>query len=231
LHESEAWFDDPTGNRVTGSQLRGILGDVVAVAISGDLDCRGTSTLDDVLFTVPAAADKECDNPVDSLESTFDDGDDGWRALGGTFIDDTPPVRDTAALTVSASGDGGWYWIAPAKFTGCPLPAYGNDVSFFLAYERRAGTGACGTNEPWISLQGRTSTIFYRFPTDPVTNGALYSIRLHESEEWFDAATGNRATSSQFRDILGEVRKLKISGDLECRGNSTLDDVRIELTQ
>lgn len=168
-----------------------------------------------------------------SPHSTFDTNDEGWRATGSVFAEATPPVFNSAIRAISATGDGGWMWRAPAKFSGCFSRAYGNGLSFRLALSE--GTAFCGLTAPYVRLEGRhTAVIFeleFEFPSRASdTIDALYSLRLQESEQWFNETTGMRATRVEILGILDDLVKLEISGDIGiCDAVSTLDDVLLEV--
>lgn len=160
------------------------------------------------------------------VASTFCDGDEGWRVLGGDFASATRPAW--APGVVSAEGFGEWNWVAPGKFLGDMSAAFDKRLSI-----DRASTTGCDRRCPFrgvVVLSGGGLSIGWgEGPADGEVPWTVYSVRLNETEEWRVFSTGARATDEQIIAVLSDLQQFEIFGQEGCcQGTTSLGGVRIE---
>lgn len=155
--------------------------------------------------------------------SSFETGDEGWELIGGAFAGATSPIWNSEEKYVYAIDVQFAYWTAPAAYLGNFSTAYGRFLEFDAAWE-----DDCCSPDPHVILAGGGITLVHR-PVYPARRaGSSFLIRLEESEQWYDYATGARATEADIRLALGNMTQLRLrAGD---SGYSWIDNVRFGST-
>jgi len=222
LDETENWYRTDTHERVTRATLLTVLGDLGQLKIRGWFSVCHCETpragLDSVVLAPP---DTET-VIVSAAGSTFAADEEQWTVAGGSF-ELTGPLGwrfegGSPDGFVAASGDDAWYWLAPPQFFGDASAAYGGVLKFDVNHNQPALN--CVQATRLVVLNGGGGALYYDAPYKPKTTWTSYTVRLHETELWFDEATGSRATQAQMRAALGDLSQLKIRGGFIMCGRS-----------
>ena len=139
------------------------------------------------------------------VESTFADGDEGWRLGGAEYTAPLAPSWSEEEQYVFAEGVKVAYWIAPQEFRGDFSPAYGTALEYECAW-----VDGGSTTHPRIVLAGGGITLNHQPDYDPEPWGSHFWVWLDEAEAWFDAGTNHRATAEQIRAVLADISQLQI---------------------
>lgn len=169
---------------------------------------------------------------LETVISTFDVDDDGWRVQGGSFNGLAVPAHSASdggdGGHAYASSDGSWYWVAPTKFRGNASGAYGTTLSFSVNQEFQCG----GYGSPLVILEGGGLALNYSIPYLARETWTGFSVRFAESAHWTNAETGLQATAIELRAALASVTQIKILGTFStCGGAQTggLDTVVLRI--
>ncbi len=176
------------------------------------------------------------------VESTFDNGLDGWVAVDLPWPDPGAPPQalNTYVPDYEASGGnpGGYislqdpsagpvfYWRAPADFLGDRGDAYGQQLRFDLA---SSGSMTLVEQED-VVLVGAGLTLVYHLPSYPLPTFTTYSIPLDETGWRHDNDVGAAASAADMQAVLSALEALYIRGEYLDGGNETgyLDNVVLE---
>ena len=177
---------------------------------------------------VGLAGCKDATKPQRTLAtSAFDASLEDWVVVGDAQSASFSPSGGNpgghASAADSEAGDT-WYWRAPDSFLAALAQAYGGTLRFDL---KQSATDSQFDDRD-VSIRGGTVTLVYDFPNNPGREWITYTVRLHESAGWVDAATRQAATGAQFREVLSAPNSLRIRGEFRM-GSDTggLDNVAI----
>jgi len=184
----------------------------------------GVGGLDNVVI---ALADDVVEPPTDPA-STFDTGDEGWTVAGGSFSRGASTAVAVSDGTVSATGFGEWYWLAPPEYRGDASAYYGGTLTFTLVSSL---SGVCVEEHHLVILEGGGYTIYQDADVAPDVLGRRYELLLDETAEWKHTQSNVRVGRDEMLAVLGDVGQLKIRGWFACSatGTGTLDDVAMEV--
>ncbi|WP_049907059.1 alkaline phosphatase D family protein [Halovivax asiaticus] len=172
----------------------------------------------------------------DRIESTFDDGPDGWLVSqnGGS---DHPAHRTTGGNPgghiTEAENQGGiaWYYQAPFKFLGDREAFYGGTLSFdckqaeidwqFDAHPMEGGDVLLASGETKLVYEFRGTG------SNPGTEWTTFDAPLTAEAGWIDLTSHDPfATEETFRDVLANLDTLRIRGEYRSGDDrSFLDNV------
>ncbi|WP_049923989.1 alkaline phosphatase D family protein [Halopiger djelfimassiliensis] len=174
--------------------------------------------------------------PVDRIESTFDEGTDGWLISqnGGST---QPEYRESGGnpggYIREAENKGGiaWYYQAPFKFLGDREAFYDGTLSFDLRQER---TDQQFDADPMdggdvLLASGETKLVYeFRGPdSKPGTEWTSFEAPLDADAGWIDlTAREPLATEDRLRAVLADLEVLRIRGEYRNGDDaSELDNV------
>lgn len=234
LDASAGWRVVGTGDLATAAQITGILLNVTDLRIRGwyyGCGVVGSGGLDNVVFgaepgdALPLVGDR--------ISSTFDTDDEGWAVAGGEFGRGGPLAWESegGALDghIAATGESDWYWLAPPSYRGDASNAYGRYLKFDL---NQSHAGGCSGGDKLVVLNGGGLAIYYDAKFKPDKTWTSYSIRLHETEQWFNAVDAKRVTASQMQAVLADLQQIKIRGwffGCGVSGTGGIDNVVLQL--
>jgi hypothetical protein len=235
LDETELWYHVGTTNRVSREELQALLKDLSQIKIrgwfTGCYTDDPTAGLDNVVLDLS----DDPTPPPSAPQSAFDADAEGWTVAGGGFGLSGPLTWNAAGGDpdgyVSAIGDGAWYWLAPPAFQGDASAAYGKNLKFDLRQSMAASN--CIETERLVVLDGGGYAIYFDAPYKPEPTWTSYAIRLHETELWYHARTGQRLTQLELQAVLADLSQVKIRGWVTGCYTETptgdLDNVVLEL--
>ncbi len=214
LDETERWHDASTAAPVTRAGILAVLADLSQLKIRGWFTTCYVETpeagLDSVILNPPDAASE----PLSQVEATFDSGDEGWTVAGGGFGLSGPLTWQGEAGSpggfLSGTGDDQWYWLAPPQFLGDASAAYGQVLKFDVNHNVAALN--CVATDRFVILNGGGYAILWDAPYKPQVPWTSYTVKLHETELWYNLATGDRVTREQLQAVLADLSQLKIRG-------------------
>jgi hypothetical protein len=208
LDESEAWYNTSSGQRATGAEVVAVLSEITRLDIEANsLAGGGTLLLDNVALGEPFA-----DPPSGPVEIRFADGNEGWLAQrwDGSI---TPPVDatwnpDGFIQFAGDDGTGALRWIAPRSVMGDRSGLYDGTLSFDV-------TGVIDRGDSRVTIAGGGHMLYCPAQVTQRAEPAHVSIRLSESDQWYDPGTGQRASRQQIQEVLSELTSLVIFGKVE----------------
>ena len=147
--------------------------------------------------------------------SRFTDGADGWgvdgdaQGQGGqaTFVAEGGNPNGYISGTDDEQG-AVWYFVAPPKFLGNQLSAYGTNLTFDL---RQSSTD---NQRDAVDVFLRGEDLELRFDTsiNPGTDWTSYSVPLSAGQGWTVTDAGD-ATAEQIQTVLSSLDSLRIRGE------------------
>lgn len=226
LVETDArWRNTATGVRPTQSEMRAVLGALGQLQIRGDFRDRAGAVagLDNVIIAVD---DTRFSPIVENAVSTFEVNDEGWLVVGnsttGRGADAPDRTRDSGRPGGSVSAETrrvGWFWDAPAGFTGDASAAHGRTLTFEL-YQSLIDVQLEYADD--VILRGGGLTLHFDLPYNPDAGWTAYSVRLDESDgRWRVLETGDRPTADEFRAVLAALGQIQIRGSFRDRDGET----------
>jgi hypothetical protein len=165
--------------------------------------------------------------------SLFENDDEGWALSGNGPVTDVQLKRTGGYPNGHICGadeydKDAWYFVAPPKFRGNQLAAYGHRLTFDLKQK----SFAYQVKGRDVVLEGSSLRITNHFRFTPGLDWTPYSIRLDDHSGWvYDERTENAGlsvTADDFRSVLREVTALKIRGEFvdgPTDDSSCLDNV------
>jgi len=166
------------------------------------------------------------DTDAVTVESNFDLGPDGWRALdffpGGPY---EVPIPYYAPFVVIWDEDEGekfiemydpspftFFFDAPEKFLGNKEEFIGGSISFSLT---STGGEQSWSEDNYLVLVGNGMVIVSSITPLPVLEPewSAYSIDLIPENFLYDTSQGNVVSEDDFRNILSNLSALRISGE------------------
>jgi len=167
-----------------------------------------------VTVSTPPIVPPRVDRPAYIIaDSGFGESAEGWE---------TTTEAERPRLTPRHVGSGGhpggfislenledgttWYWKAPAKFLGYALASYGQNLLFDLM---EAGTGEVTQGDD-LRLSGDGVVLSLGLPSPPAPRWKTYAVRLDESQDWHNKATGQAATASDIETVLRSLESVTI---------------------
>ncbi|WP_323171554.1 alkaline phosphatase D family protein [Natrialba sp. PRR66] len=174
--------------------------------------------------------------PTDSIESSFDEGTDGWLVSqnGGS---DRPEYYETGGNPGGHIGDeenqGGiaWYYQAPFSYLGDRESFYGGTLSFDLRQEQPDQQFDAEPIEGGdVLLAGDGTQLVYEFRDPEQVPGeewTSFEVPLTASVPWIDLTSQEPlATEERFRDVLADLTVLRIRGEYRSGDDASyLDNV------
>lgn len=199
----------------------------------GIYDEEGTEQFTKTIRTTDINPETE---PVDRIESAFDEDADGWLISknGGS---DHPIYRESGGNPGSHISDeenqGGvaWYYQAPLKFLGDREAFYGGTLSFDL---RQAQTDQQFDAEPVeggdVLLASGEKKLVYEFrgpDASPGEEWTTFGAPLTADAIWIDVTSEEPlATEETFRAVLRDLEILRIRGEYRSGDDTSyLDNV------
>jgi len=163
------------------------------------------------------------------IESLFENGNDGWRLVGGATNLTFDPTNGNpgGCLVASSRHSGGvWYWAAPARYGANWSAAYGGWLQFDL---RESETGMAMTNEPDVILKGGGLVLVFDLSTHPGSAWISYKVPLHEGKGWMkESLRGSPPSQAEMLQVLSDVTELKVRGQFTSLADSGwLDNVAV----
>lgn len=170
-------------------------------------------------------------SPLFAVTSSFDEGTQGWGALG----DIAAPVTWTASggnpggyisITDAATG-GTTYFVAPTQFLGNQINALGHTLSFDL--QQRYSGSANQFAAADVILRGAGLTLVFDLPSNPAKSAwTSYSVPLVASAWHIDSTAGNFASPAQFSAVLNNLTALHIRAEYRSGADvGLLDNVTL----
>ncbi len=141
------------------------------------------------------------------MQSTFDDGDEGWTLVGNGSL-----VAANPYLYIHNQGGGATsYFAAPAKFLGNFSAAYGKSLEFTLL-KGNLGTALVDSD---LILSGAGMTLHYTLNKIPGNGWTSYSVPLDLSTlGWHvNSLSGRQPSEAELRAVLADLRGLWVRGD------------------
>ncbi len=173
-------------------------------------------------------------------ESTFDSGAEGWSTgENGAPPQHVPPPADLEGATPTGRPGGHleaqaqntgeiWFWNAPSAFTGDVSAAYNGALRFELTQDSTAS--ALDSSD--VILEGENTTLVFTVAEAPTSDWTAYRIPLRSSAGWEVQDTGEPASETEMRDVLGALQSLRIRGNYWGEGEVTgLENVRLQAAQ
>jgi laminin B (domain IV) len=165
-----------------------------------------------------------------SVTSTFNTDADGWSAAG----DFATPVTWSATggnpagtVSIADSVTGGTtYFVAPAKYLGNHLDAYGKSLTFDL--KQVIGSANQFDNDDVI-LTASGLTLAYNTPSNPALDGSWtsFQVPLTEAGWHVGSISGAAATQGQFQTVLTALTDLRIRAEYQSGADTDfLDNVQ-----
>jgi len=155
------------------------------------------------------------DSGPEEIESTFDDGVEGWTVVGDAQSGSAAPTHNAeggeAGGFVSADDDvagGVWFWAAPDRYLGDRSAYEGGTLSFALT---QSATDS-GFDARDVVIVSESVELAYRFDSPPGTDWTTYEIPL-SPDGWTNSETGDPATEEELQLALGDVEGLWIRGE------------------
>jgi len=208
--EYSGWLNANTGDPASRAEILTALAAVQQLKIRGWYQAYGgdgEGGLDNVEVVFTSAL-KKLAFPVNS---TFDTGADGWTVAGGGFdrsgIVEWHAADGVPGGHIAAHSNGDWFWIAPPKFRGDASAAYGAWIKFTINQ-----SFLNGANFGRIILNGGGYSIAFNAPYVPLTTWTSFSVHLQETELWYHTGTSERVSRDVLRDVLSDLRMVKIRG-------------------
>ena len=166
--------------------------------------------------------------------SNFNLDSEGWMIIGdaGGIL---PPIYHTTGgnptgyISSLDEGAGGtWFFSAPTKFIGNKSWFYGKTLKFDLKQSSRSSQ----FNDDDVIIEGNGIVLAINTRSNPQTSWTSYSMVLNESGGWrVGDRNGRRATQSEFRTVLCNVKRLWIRGEFVSGADEgSLDNVIIDGT-
>jgi hypothetical protein len=151
----------------------------------------------------------------EDIESTFDDGAQGWAITGDAQDGSAAPTHNAeggdSGGYLSADDDvtgGVWFWAAPDRYLGDRSDYEGGTLSFALT---QSATDS-GFEDRDVVMASESTELVYRFDAPPGTDWTDYEVELSPAG-WTDSETGDPATDEQLQLVLAEVERLWIRGE------------------
>ena len=160
-------------------------------------------------------------------QSTFDSESEGWSVTGDVHGMEwksdfgNPPgslfaIDDVAGYT--------WYFVAPAKFLGNKMSAYGTALSYDIHISTR-------DSSPWgapdVVLVGAGMTLNWFGPAPPAATWTDYDIALSETAGWLKSDS-TPPSSGEMQAVLGDLTQLHIRAEYRTGDDRAyLDNVRL----
>jgi alkaline phosphatase D len=172
----------------------------------------------------------------DRVESTFDDGTEGWLVSqnGGS----TRPVYhedggNPGGHICDRENQGGvaWYYQAPFEYLGDREAFYGGRLSFDLRQEMPDQQfDAEPTEGGDVMLKSGDTTLVYEFrgpDASPGTEWSSFEVSLSADEPWIDLSSADPlADEETLRSVLRDLEVLRIRGEYRAGDDvSYLDNV------
>lgn len=196
-----------------------------------DTDGDGVTDCDDSCPDTASGAivdEYGCDislNDCSAVVSTFDDFDEGWQVQGTNFSVPTQPFHNGDGF-ITIQGKGSIGWIAPKTFHGNRSCLYGQTLSFQCR-------GYIEKGDTLVEISGAGLALAYNAPYKIDWEYVGFSIRLDNSEAWYNQQTQQRATASEIQQVLGDLRVLRIWGSVHAywQNEAVLDNVSLGSTR
>jgi len=151
----------------------------------------------------------------EDIESTFDDGVQGWTVTGDAQDGSVAPTHNAeggeSGGYLSAADDvagGVWFWAAPDRYLGEKSDYEGGTLSFALT---QSATDS-GFEARDVVLASGSTELAYRFDSPPGTDWTVYEVGLSPAG-WTNSETGDPATDEELQLVLGNVETLWIRGE------------------
>ena len=166
--------------------------------------------------------------------SNFNLDSEGWMIIGDAGgilspIYHTTGGNPTGYISSLDEGAGGtWFFSAPNKFIGNKSWFYGKTLKFDLKQSSRSSQ----FNDDDVIIEGNGIVLAINTSSNPQTSWTSYSMVLNESGAWrVGDRNGRRATQSEFRTVLCNVKRLWIRGEFVSGADEgSLDNVIIDGT-
>lgn len=232
LDETELWLNTADNQRVTKDVIESVLADLQQVKIRGWhlSTATGGGGLDNVSIQTAEPSEPP---PNQDVFSGFDTGPEGWAVASGSFDRTGVAVFNASGGSpggqLEATGKDAWHWIAPPAYRGDFSASYGKTLSFDLNNDTLSG---CRNLTRLVVLNGGGHSLALAGAYEAALAWTHYSVRLDETEEWFDEGTGVRATSDVMQAVLEDLTQIRIRGWHLCTATGTggLDNVLLKVT-
>ncbi len=217
LDESADWYNQETNQRVSSQEILRVLTSLSKVIITGSSWHGGEASIDNV-----ALGYAHLNTPAGTAESRFSANDDGWRIQGGGFKLITMPFWNSDGfVSQRISSHAVSQWIAPPGLLGNRSATYGGTFSFDFVGSVNSGSGLA-------YLSGGGHMLYYPAQHNYSWTMANVSILLHETGQWKDIGTGQRASQQQIQETLADLTFLRINGSTWWGGELVLDNVVLQ---
>lgn len=151
----------------------------------------------------------------DDIESTFDDGTDGWAIVGDAQDGSAAPAHESEGGDpgghLSANDDvtgGVWYWAAPDRYLGEKADYEGGTLSVSL---RQSATDSQFDARDVVIASDATE-LTYDFDAHPGTDWTAYEVPL-SADGWTNGETGEPATDAEMQTVLASLDRVWIRGE------------------
>jgi len=151
----------------------------------------------------------------EDVESTFDDGPEGWAIVGDAQDGSAAPTHNSEGGDpgghLSANDDvtgGVWYWAAPDRYLGEKADYEGGTLSLSL---RQSATDS-QFDAPDVVVAAGATELTYDFDSPPGTDWATDEVSL-SAEGWTNSETGDPATDAELQTVLANLERLWIRGE------------------
>lgn len=208
LDESAPWYNIATGQRSSGAEILQVLSTLTELRIHANRSPRsGTLMLDNF-----ALGDAFAAPPSGPVEVRFATGDEGWRVhrFYYAFASLAQPAWNSAGFIEFAGDDdlGALRWVAPRSVLGNRSTLYDGTLSF-------DAVGVIDQGNTRVALAGGGHMLYHPAQATQRSEPVQVSVRLNETDQWYDYTTGQRASGQQMREALADLTSLVILGKVE----------------
>ncbi len=180
--------------------------------------------------------DRSPPDPPKRVESTFDDGTEGWL-ITRNGESDVPDHFDSGCIG-DEEGEGGvaWAYQAPFEFLGDREAFYGGTLSFRLKQSQTDSQFDAklleGADVELVSGETRLVFDFGPASANPGEEWTEYEVSLSADADWINLTSQEPfATEDELRAVLADLERLRIRGEYRSGDDSSrLDDVVLERT-